>query len=77
MFDISEIIKSAMALGIKLTHADVGSELCNAWADRVALAQMHFERGEMEACHQHSEGDGRHIGRTDADVRVRQRCRST
>jgi len=24
--------------------------LCDAWADRVALAQMHFDRGDMLAC---------------------------
>jgi hypothetical protein len=39
-----------MALGIKLTHAELDTELCNAWSDRVALAQMYADRGDMDAC---------------------------
>ncbi len=36
MDNIHEIIKSAKALGIKSTNG----ELCNAWIDRVAHAQI-------------------------------------
>ena len=50
MFDMIDIIRVAMALGIKLTNADVGSYLCQCWIDRVLLAAMHADRGEMAAC---------------------------
>jgi len=56
MTNINEIIKAAMALGIELTNAELGTELCNAWADRVALAQMHFDRGDMVACQRAIDG---------------------
>ena len=50
MSDLNDVIRVAMALGIKLTHADVGTESCECWADRVLLAAMHADRGEMAAC---------------------------
>jgi hypothetical protein len=50
MFNINEVIKSAVNLGITLTNADCGSELCEMWAARVAQARMHFDRGEYAAC---------------------------
>jgi len=31
MANINEIIKAAMDLGITLTNAEIGTELCNAW----------------------------------------------
>jgi hypothetical protein len=56
MSNINEIIKAAKDLGIKLTNAEIGTELCNAWADRVAMAQMHFDRGDMIACQRAIDG---------------------
>ena len=56
MSNINEIIKAAKDLGIKLTNAEIGTELCYAWADRVALAQMHFDRGDMIACQRAIDG---------------------
>jgi hypothetical protein len=50
MFNINEVIKSAVNLGITLTNAECGSELCEMWSARVAQAQMHFDRGEYAAC---------------------------
>ena len=50
MPSINEIIKAAMDLGIKLTNAELGTEFCQAWEDRVALAKMQFDRGDMVAC---------------------------
>jgi hypothetical protein len=38
---IDELTRVAVALGIKLTNADEGSELYAAWADRVREAEMH------------------------------------
>jgi hypothetical protein len=37
-------MKAAKDLGIKLTNA----ELCQCWIDRVALAKMQFDRGDMK-----------------------------
>ena len=51
MANIKEIIKAAQSLGIKLANAELGTELCQCWADRIALAKMQFERGDMIACH--------------------------
>jgi hypothetical protein len=36
--DINEIIDAAVILGIKLTNAEVGTELYRCWADRVVQA---------------------------------------
>jgi hypothetical protein len=48
--DTDQIITAAEALGIKMTAAHWGTELCQCWADRVALAQSYFERGETAKC---------------------------
>jgi hypothetical protein len=45
-----QIIDHAMSLGIKLTNAELGTEICQYWEDRVQCAAMEFERGDMEAC---------------------------
>lgn len=50
MSKIMEIITAAQRLGIKLTAAKLDTEICEAWLDRVQLAAMHFERGDMAAC---------------------------
>ena len=50
MTNIKQIVEAALALGIKLTHADLGTDLCQCWADRVALAKSYFDRGEMAKC---------------------------
>jgi hypothetical protein len=49
-FDENEIIDAAKQLGIKLTNAELGSELCEAWADRVLQAKKHYDDGRMEDC---------------------------
>ena len=56
MSDLIDVIRVAMALGIKLTNAELGTEICQALADRVALAQMHFEGGDMIACQRAIDG---------------------
>lgn len=48
--DTSAIIDQAVALGIELTNADVETQVYQCWADRVAEAQMHFERDDMARC---------------------------
>jgi hypothetical protein len=50
MTNINEVIRQAKALGIKLTNADLGTDLCQCWTDRVELAAMYFARGEMTKC---------------------------
>jgi hypothetical protein len=50
MMNINQIIEAAKALGIKLTNAERGTDLCQCWADRVALAKSYFDRGEMAKC---------------------------
>jgi hypothetical protein len=37
MTNINEIIKAAQSVGIKLTNAELGTELCQCWADRLHL----------------------------------------
>jgi hypothetical protein len=49
-FDENEVIDAAKELGIKLTAAELGTEICQAWADRVLQAKAQFDRGDMEAC---------------------------
>jgi hypothetical protein len=50
MQDINQIIEAAKALGIKLTNAELGTELCECWIDRVLNAQVAFERDDMTTC---------------------------
>ncbi len=50
MADINTIILQAKSLGIKLTNAELGTDLCQCWIDRVELAAMYFARGEMTKC---------------------------
>ena len=49
-FDENEIIAAAKQLGIKLTDADLGSEICEAWADRVRWAKVCCDEGRLEEC---------------------------
>ena len=49
-FDENEIIATAKALGIKLTNAELGSEHCEAWADRVRWAKVCLDEGRLEEC---------------------------
>ena len=44
---IEQIIKGARKLGITMTNAEIDTELCQCWADRVELAMMRFEDGDM------------------------------
>jgi hypothetical protein len=46
----NEIIVAAKQLGIKLTNAELGSEICEAWADRVRWAKACFDEGRMDEC---------------------------
>ena len=48
--DENEIIAAAKQLGIKLTNAELGSELCEAWADRVRWAKVCFDKSRTEDC---------------------------
>jgi hypothetical protein len=41
-------------------NAELGTELCQCWADRVALAKMQFERGDMVACQLAIDGANRY-----------------
>jgi hypothetical protein len=50
MYDINLIIKMAKDLNIKLTNAELDTEICQCWMDRVLQANMQFERGDMAAC---------------------------
>jgi len=50
MTDIIQIIKAAEALGINVTAAELGTELCNAWIDRVAAAKTLFDKDDMAGC---------------------------
>jgi hypothetical protein len=47
---IEQIIQNAKDLGIKLTSAEVDTDICQCWADRVELAARHFEKGNMTEC---------------------------
>jgi hypothetical protein len=49
-FDENEVIAAAKQLGIKLTNAELGSELCEAWADRVRWAKVCWDEGRMDEC---------------------------
>ena len=44
-FDENEVMAAAKQLGIKLTDAEFGSEVCEAWADRVLQARKHYDDG--------------------------------
>jgi hypothetical protein len=35
-----------------MTDDEHGAELCERWADWLALARMHFNRGDLKACEQ-------------------------
>ena len=35
---------------VELTEDEHGTEMCERWADRLALARMHFARGDLKAC---------------------------
>jgi hypothetical protein len=48
--DINQIIEAAKSLGIALTNAELGTELCKAWSDRVELAWSRWEAGDMQGC---------------------------
>jgi len=51
--DDTRIIAAAKSLGIKITNAELGTAMCAAWADRVALAIVHFDKGDMLGCQAH------------------------
>jgi hypothetical protein len=46
---IIELTKIAASLGIKLTTAEEGTEMFEAWADRVIAAKMDDEQFDMWA----------------------------
>ena len=35
---------------VELSDDEHGTEMCERWADRLALARMHFARGDLKAC---------------------------
>jgi hypothetical protein len=45
--DVNKVIEAAKALGIKLTAADLDTQACEQWADRVMNAKLLFDRGDM------------------------------
>ncbi len=49
-FNENEVIGIARQLGIKLTSAELGTAMCQAWADRVLDAKAAFDDGRMERC---------------------------
>jgi len=42
--------QQARELGIKLTNAEIGTDICQAWEDRVDLAIKYWNAGDMERC---------------------------
>jgi hypothetical protein len=49
-WDINEVIATAKALDIKLTNAEIGTDICQCWIDRVVGAWLAYDRGDMEGC---------------------------
>jgi hypothetical protein len=47
---LRQIIDTAKHLGIKLTNAELGSEICEAWAGRVCWAKVCWDEGRTEDC---------------------------
>lgn len=45
-----KIIEAAKALEITLTNAELETEICQAWANRVELAVSLFAKGDMKGC---------------------------
>ena len=57
-FDENEIIATAKALGIKLTNAELGSEICEAIGQSRALGQsvlLRWPYGRMQGRHRGGE----------------------
>jgi hypothetical protein len=48
--DIDGIIDAAKALGIVLTNAEIGTEICQSWCDRVLWAKACWDQGKLDAC---------------------------
>lgn len=48
--NIDQLTTAAKSLGITLTNAEIGTDLCDCWQDRVQQAAMLFERGDMAGC---------------------------
>ena len=44
-FNENAVIETAKKLGIKLTNAELGTEICQCWADRVQWAGVCFDDG--------------------------------
>jgi hypothetical protein len=42
--------QQAKQLGITLTSAEIGTELCEAWEDRVDLAIKYWDEGNYQEC---------------------------
>jgi hypothetical protein len=49
-YDINEVINNAKALEIKITNANLGTELCECWIDRVMDAKRAWDCGDMTEC---------------------------
>ena len=45
-----EIYRAAEDFGVESTDDEHGTELCERWADSLALARMHLNRGDLKAC---------------------------
>lgn len=52
MSDVTETTAIAKSLGIKLTNANEGTDLYEAWADRVWQAWVCLEEGAIQAYRQ-------------------------
>jgi hypothetical protein len=46
---LDKIYSATEDFGVELTDDEHGTELCERWADRLALARMHFARGDLKA----------------------------
>ena len=50
MTESDKIFSATEDFGVELTDEEHGTEMCERWADRLALARMHFARGDLKAC---------------------------
>lgn len=48
--NIEQITEAAVKLEITLTNAEVGTDLCQCWADRVQAAWYAWQDGDLDRC---------------------------
>ena len=47
---IEQITEAAAKLGIDITNAEIGTDICQCWADRVQAAWNAWEDDDMVRC---------------------------